>query len=835
MKCPKCQTENPDTQKFCGECATPLPHSEDIQVSPTETIETPKEELTTGSTFAGRYQIVEELGKGGMGKVYKAIDKKLKEEIALKLIKPEIAKDKKTVERFSNELKIARKIVHKNIARMYDLNEEKGAHYITMEYVRGEDLKRLIRKIGQLGAGQAIPIAKQICEGLAEAHRLGVIHRDLKPQNVMVDEDGNARIMDFGIARSLETKGITGAGVMIGTPEYMSPEQVEAKEVDQRSDIYSLGVILYEMVTGRVPFEGDTALSIAMKHKSEVPKDPKEYNAQIPDDLNRVILRCLEKDKEMRYQSAGEVRSELTLIEKGMPTTERAAPIRKPLTSKEITVTFGLRKLLMPAFVFIGIVIIAVVIWQILPQKKVAPAETEKPSIVVLPFEDLSPQKDQGYLCDGFSESLINALTKIKELRVPGRTSSFSFKGEELDIHEIGKRLNVNTLVEGSVQKAEDKLRITVKLINVSDESLLWSEQYSRKLDDIFNIQDDITLAIVDELKLSLIGEERESLAKRYTENQEAYNLYLKGRYFQNERTEEGMIKGIEYLNQAIELDPTYALAYVGLADSYILLGEWGFSPAKEVLPKAKTAVLRALEIDDRLSEAHCALAMIKRFYDWDWIGAETEFKRAIELNPNYPTAHQWYAEYLTTMGRHDEAIKEIGIAQELDPLSRIIISVAGGYIPYYARRYDEGIELCKKVLDLDPTFLPARGYLGQNYRNTGMYEEAIVEINKAIALGGGLSQRGSLAITYALAGEKAEAPKILEELRRISDLDHFSPYNSALCYFALEENDKGFRSLDSAYDGREFGIVFIKVDPLLDVIRSDPRYKALLKKMNLE
>lgn len=356
IKCPKCQTDNPDTQKFCGECATPLHPSKEIPV--TKTLETPKEELTTGSTFAGRYQIIEELGKGGMGKVFKAYDTKINEKIAIKLIKPEIAADKKTIERFSNELKFARKIRHNNVCQMFDIGEDKGTHFITMEYVSGEELKSFIRRSRQLTVGTSITIAKQICDGLTEAHELGVVHRDLKSSNIMIDRDGNARIMDFGIARSLSGKGITGAGVMIGTPEYMSPEQAEVREVDQRSDIYSLGVILYEMVTGRVPFEGETPLGIAMKHKSEVPKDPREINAQIPEELSRVILRCMEKDKEKRYQSAGEVRSELANIEKGIPTTERTIPKRKPLTSKEITVKLGLKKLFIPALVFVAFLIV---------------------------------------------------------------------------------------------------------------------------------------------------------------------------------------------------------------------------------------------------------------------------------------------------------------------------------------------------------------------------------------------------------------------------------------------------------------------------------------------
>jgi len=356
VKCPKCDTDNPSDSKYCKECAAPLPSRE---VSVTETLETPTEELTRGTIFASRYEIIEELGKGGMGKVYRVEDKKIKEEVALKLIKPEIASDKKTIERFRSELKIARKIRHKNVCGMYDLDEEKGIHYITMEYVPGEDLKGSIRRMGPLTAGKTLFIAKQICEGLAEAHRLGVVHRDLKPQNIMIDKEGNARIMDFGIARSIKAKSITGAGVMVGTPEYMSPEQAEVKEVDQRSDIYSLGVVLYEMVTGRVPFEGETPLGIAMKHKSEMPKDPRELNVHIPEDLSRVILRCMKKDKEKRFQSAGELRSELNVIEKSIPATERIVPKRKPITSREITVKFDLKKVFISAIIIIFLIAIA--------------------------------------------------------------------------------------------------------------------------------------------------------------------------------------------------------------------------------------------------------------------------------------------------------------------------------------------------------------------------------------------------------------------------------------------------------------------------------------------
>jgi serine/threonine protein kinase len=375
VKCSNCGIENTQDSEFCKKCGTQIGKPEAKSV-PTQTLEAAKEELTTGSTFAERYQIIEELGRGGMGRVYKATDTKIKEKVALKLIKPEIASDKKTLERFGNELKIARKITHKNVGKMFDINDAEGTHFITMEYVSGQDLKGLIRQSGQLGIGTALSIAKQVCEGLAEAHKVGVIHRDLKPSNIMIDREGSVRIMDFGIARSLKEKGITGAGVMIGTPEYMSPEQVEGKEVDQRSDIYSLGVILYEMVTGRVPFEGDTALTIAVKHKTEEPKDPKELNSQLSEDLSKVILRCLEKDKDKRFQSAGEVRAELTNIEEGIPTTEQKIPERKPLTSREITVQLNPKKLLIPAIIVVVLGIIAVGLWRLLPKKDTVPPPT---------------------------------------------------------------------------------------------------------------------------------------------------------------------------------------------------------------------------------------------------------------------------------------------------------------------------------------------------------------------------------------------------------------------------------------------------------------------------
>ncbi len=808
-----------------------LPSPKETFASPTETLQTPIKELTTGSTFADRYQIIEELGKGGMGRVYKAFDTEIKEKIALKLLKPEIGIDKEMIERFRNELKLARKISQRNVCRMHDLSRDEGAYYITMEYVVGEDLKRLIRKVGQMSAGKTISIAKQVCEGLAEAHSLGIVHRDLKPQNIMVDEAGNAKIMDFGIARSLKVKGITGAGVMIGTPEYMSPEQVEGKEVDQRSDIYSLGVILYEMVTGRVPFEGDTPFTVGIKHKSEIPRNPKEFNAQIPEDLSRLILRCLEKDREKRYQSAEDLHTELSGIEKGIPAAERVVPKRKPFTSKEITVTFGLKKVLLPILVLAFIVVAGVVIWQILPKKEAAPAASAKKSIAVLSFADLSPAKDREYLCDGIAETLINALSRIEELRVPAATSAFSFKGKGVDIKEIGQKLAVEAVLEGSIQIAGDRLRITAQLINVNNGYHLWSEKYDRSIEDVFAVQDDIAQKIVEALKIKMLGEQETQVVKRYTENHEAYDLYMQGVYLLSRRGKKNLEKAVEFFQGATKKDANYALAYAQIAETYATIGDTEYLPPREAFPKAREAVERALEIDSSSAEAHTALAEVKYLYDWDRESAEKEFKRAISLNPNYAIAHKEYGEYLVSSGRFDEAQRVLNKAKELDPLSLPILSIIA-WAQDYSGRYDQAIEQCKRVLEMDPNFELAQTYLHRallnKYLAKGMYKEALEECQKS-------NDHILTGIVYAKMGKTDEAQNILMDLISQSEQSPELTLSVAGLFFALKENDQGFQWLEKAYEYKHPGLARLKVRPGFDSVRDDPQFRAMLKKIGFE
>ncbi len=657
--------------------------------------------------------------------------------------------------------------------------------YITMEYIPGEDLKSLIRKIGQLPIAKAVSIAQQVCEGLAEAHKLGVVHRDLKPQNIMIDKEGNARIMDFGIARSLKTKRITEEGVMIGTPEYISPKQVEGEETDQRSDIYSLGVILYEMVTGRVPFDGDTTISIAMKHKKDTPLNPREFNALVPEDLSQLILRCMEKDKERRFQEANELFSELNKV--GIERPE----IKKPSETK----------------------------W--------------KSSIAVLPFADLSPQKDQEYFCDGMAEELINALTKVKDLRVVARTSAFSFKGEKMDVREIGKKLDVETVLEGSVRKAGNRLRITSQLINVSDGYHLWSEKYDRDMEDIFAIQDEVTLAIVDTLKVKLLGGEKVELTKRYTENLEAYNLNLKGRHFLKHYTKEGLKKSLESFQQAIEKDPKYAMAYVGIATYYNNLGFYNFVPPKKAFPNAKEAAEKAIKIDDSLVEAHTALGFFKMMYEWDWEGAEKEHKQAIELNPSNASSRNMYAHYLWIMGRFEESLEEKKQAKELNRCSRNETQTRATIL-WTGRQYDRSIEEYKKLLEMSPDYYTARFWMAFPYAFKGMHDEAIATIEKAMTVSGGGAPLMWTAIgfIYSVTGKKDEAKKVLNQMLEQSKKSYIAPWMITAVYAGLGQKDKAFEWLEKSFKERDHWLTYLKTSPLVDNLRSDPRFPKMLKRM---
>ncbi|MFB0564351.1 MAG: protein kinase [Candidatus Aminicenantaceae bacterium] len=737
MKCPKCKLDNPDTQRFCGECGTQLIPSDKAPAMPTKTLETPRKELIRGTIFASRYEVIEELGKGGMGRVYRVEDKKINEEVALKLISPEVASDKETIERFSNELKMARKISHRNVCRMYDLGEVEGAHYITMEYVAGEDLKSFIRRSRQLTVGTSISIAKQVCEGLSEAHRLGILHRDLKPKNIMIDKEGNARIMDFGIARSLKQRGITGAGVMIGTPEYMSPEQVDGKDTDQRSDIYSLGIILYEMVTGKIPFEGETPLSVAVKQKSEAPQEPKKFNSQIPDDLNQLILKCIKKNNEMRYQSAEELLSELINIESGIPMTERIIPRRKPLTSREITVTFGLKKLFIPALVVIAAVIIGLVIWQLL-QEKAAPIPLDKPSLAIMYFKNNTGDENLDHLSMMIPDLLIADLNQSKHIRMLSAERLFEIL-RKLNLHEektyssgdlkeVAERGRVNHVLVGNYAKAGDTFRINVTLQKASTGETIGSESVEgRGEEGIFPMVDELTKRIKADFKISsreIASDIDEAIGKITTNSHEAYKYYSEGRKCHNKGDYRNSIK---FMEKATAVDPEFAMAYRSMAASYGNIG---------LLSERERYIQKALDLTDRLSDRERFLIQgdFYRMSEDTYDKALEAYDKLFELYPDDGTGINNSSIIYIALEKWDKAIERLEINRQNRHVSvQSYTNLAG---PYQAKGlYDMAREVLKDYINSFSDTASIRCHLADTYINQGKYDLALAEVNMAFSI----------------------------------------------------------------------------------------------------
>jgi tetratricopeptide (TPR) repeat protein/tRNA A-37 threonylcarbamoyl transferase component Bud32 len=739
MKCPKCHLENTSDSRFCKICATPLPPPDEVSAFKTETLKSPIKELATGSTFAGRYQIIEELGKGGMGKVYKVFDTEIKEKVALKLLKPDVAADKETIERFRNELKFARKIRHKNVCQMFDLAKDEGSYYITMEYVHGEDLKRLIRKMGQLSAGQALLIAKQVCEGLAEAHHLGVVHRDLKPQNIMIDEEGNARIMDFGIARSVKAKGITDVGVMIGTPEYMSPEQAEAGDIDRRSDIYSLGVILYEMMTGRVPFEGDTPLSIAIKHKGEKPKDPRELNAQVLPELSRVILKCMEKDKAKRYQTSEELLSDMSKIEKGMPTTQRIVPERIPLTSREITVKFKLKKLFAPVVGIVALAVVALVVLRFLPKKSIAPPPfpSGKPSLAVLYFENISGDKSLDAWKTGLTELLITKLSQSKFINVLSSDRIFGIlkklnldeakKYSTEDLIKVANEGGASHTLSGSLMKAGDNIIISLTLQQPHMGEVISSLTVPCKGEaEIFPKLDEFTKEIKSSLNVSsdqIAKDLDKEVGKITTSSAEAYKYYSEARkyHLKNDYRE-----AIQLYEKAIALDPGFAMAYRGMAAAYDNLG---------YVSKSREYIQKAFNLSDRVSDRERFLIQGQLYYQKEntYGQAIEAFNKLLELYPDDSMGNSYLGNIYNRLEEWDKAIEKFEVRTRIQK-DVLGIGNLGGL---YAQKglYEKAQQIYENYLKNIADDARVHSYLGWNYLSQGKYELAMAEAERAFLL----------------------------------------------------------------------------------------------------
>jgi len=607
----------------------------------------------------------------------------------------------------------------------------------------------------------------------------------------------------------------TTPGMIIGTADYMSPEQARGKPIDARSDIFSFGIVLYEMLSGKKAFAGETTMDAlgAILHKEPAPIS--QLMPDVPQEIERIINKTLKKDRDGRYQTAKDLLTDLKSLQRRIefeaefgvsPSDGNRSEQKTQILEAKITNE----------------------------EKPLISGALNTNSIAVLPFANLSNDAENEYFCDGLAEELLNALAKIDDLKVAARTSAFSFKGKNTNVSEVGNILKVKTVLEGSVRKSGNKLRITVQLINAADGYHLWSERFDREMKDIFDVQDEITLAVVDALKVKLLGTEKKAVLKRYTDNTDAYRLYLNGRFFWNKRTKESLKSAVEYFNQAVAVDPSYALAYAGLADCYVLFTYYDVAPPGEAYPKARAAAQKALEIDDTLGEVLVTLAVVKEDYEWDFAGAERDFQKAIALNPNYPTAHQWYGEFLAQMGRKDESIAELRHAQELDPLSLIINKVLGGTL-LFARRYDEAIAQNKKLLEMDANFAPAHTDLGWCYTEKGMHDEAIAEFQKAVALtNGNPSQLAGLAYAFAKSGKQGEAQKILEQLKERQKNEYVDSASFAIIHVALGEKDKAFASLEKSYQEHSVGMLSLKGDPRFDDLRDDIRFQDLLRRVGL-
>ncbi len=824
------------------------------------------QELSANTTLS-HYRIVSKLGAGGMGEVYLAQDTKLDRKVALKILPADVASDQTRMRRFVQEAKAASGLNHPNIITIHDFQQIDSMSFIATEFIDGETLRERIRAGMELA--EILDVAIQTASALAAAHAAGIIHRDIKPENIMVRRDGYVKVLDFGLAKlserldavsdpeALTAMVNTGAGLVMGTAVYMSPEQAKGAKVDERTDLWSLGAVLYEMVAGRVPFFGQTTTETISQILLKEPAPLSRYAREVPSELERIINKALTKNCEERYQSAKDLLIDLRNLKRKLEvdaeidrtvspefrntpatamgsTSARATADTADTATNTASIISGLKQHKLAALV--AIVVLALAAVALIPYLRGRNADVSIDSIAVLPFENRSVDAEAEYLSDGLAESLIYRLSQLPNLRVTPTSVVFRYKGKQADGVKAGNELGVSAVLSGRIIQRGENLTISAELVDVRNNKLLWGEQYDRKMSDLLTTQREIAREIVDNLKLKVSGEEK-GLAKHYTESNDAYQLYLKGQFYWNKRTEEGLRKSLEYYQQAIERDPNFALAYSGLANAYDLLGvpdASGAMPPHEAMPKAKAAALKALEIDDTLAEPHVSLAHQKYYYDRDWTGAEREYKRAIELNPNYPTAHSWYAVYLMSAGRFDESQAQIKRALELDPLS-LPLNMALGWVLLTARQNDQSVDQLRKTLEMDPNFVLTHHRLGLAYEQQGKYDEAITQFKEVLNLTAGKPLgMAALAHAYALSGKRVEAQKLLAELLEQSKVRFVSPSSVAAIYTALGDKDDAFAWLEKADKARDGILARLKVDSRFDPLRSDPRFTDLVRRVGV-
>jgi serine/threonine-protein kinase len=730
------------------------------------------------------------------------------------------------------------------------VDQYEGQNFIVMEFLEGQTLKHRI--MGKPIDLERVPeYGYQMADALEAAHAKAIIHRDIKPANIFLTDRGQVKLLDFGLAKLLpERKGagrakqaaaafgvttqdahLTSDGVALGTVAYMSPEQVRGQELDERTDLFSLGLVLYEMSTGQRAFTGNTSGVIFDAILNRPPTPPGRLNPTIPIQLENIIAKALEKDRELRYRTASDLRADLQRLKRDTDSA-RALPFTPGQASRQ-----KLRRY-WPHFVWGGVLAVLLLLFgmnvgNLRDRVFDGTSQSRIESIAVLPFANLGNDPKTEYLSDGITESLINSLSQLPNLAVMSRNTVFRYKGQATDPQKVGRDLHVRAILTGRLIQTGDELLISVNLEDVENSRQLWGEQYNRKLSNLVSVQQEIAGDIYGRLRPRLAGEEKKLLAKRPTENVEAYQLYLQGLFYWNKWTQADFKKAADYFTQAVQKDPRYALSYAGLADTYSLLGDAGYLPPSEAWPKAKAAAMQALDIDDALAEAHTSLGLVREHFEWDWAGAEQEFRRAIELNPNSATAHHWYGAYLANMGRSDQGLRETKKAQELDPLS-LIINTSLGWQLYVARHNDQAAEQLRKVLDIDAKFAPARRMLEEVYAQMGKQKEAVAEREKILSLSGSPELAASIEEDFSKAGYKGVLQSWLDGLTEISKHGYVSSYSIAQAYMRMGEKEKAFGWLEKAYEEHDSGLVSLAVEPMFDAVRPDPRFRDILRRMKL-